>query len=160
MTPHINEGDSLVLQLSQEVSSLLGTGSVVLNSNPITNERKIDTTVLANDGQTVILGGLMEDSLNENDQKVPLLGDIPGLGRLFRSTSNSLTKTHLVVFLRATILRENRQMEAATALKYSAIRAEQLEHSSDDKALPLLPEWQQHLQELQNNGAAKPASKQ
>jgi len=168
VTPHINEGDSLVLQLSQEVSSLLGAGSVVLNSNPITNERKIDTTVLANDGQTVILGGLMEDSLDANDQKVPFLGDIPGLGRLFRSTSNSLTKTHLVVFLRATILRENRQMEAATALKYSAIRAEQLEHSSDDKSLPLLPEWQQHLQELQKNGsdaagtnsAAKPASKQ
>ncbi len=162
VTPHINEGDSLVLQLSQEVSSLLGAGSVLLNNNPITNERKIETTVLANDGQTVILGGLTEDSLNENDQKVPLLGDIPGLGRLFRSSSNSLTKTHLVVFLRATILRENRQMEAATALKYSTIRAEQLEQSTGNtKSLPLLPEWQQHLQELQKgNSAATPASKQ
>ncbi len=171
VTPHINEGDSLVLQLSQEVSSLLGAGSALLNNNPITNERKIDTTVLANDGQTVILGGLMEDSLNKSDQKVPLLGDIPGIGRLFSSTSNSLTKTHLIVFLRATILRENRQMEAATALKYSAIRAEQLEQTAgNNKSLPLLPEWQQHLQELQNEAVqkdtgsktsvAKPAGKQ
>lgn len=157
VTPHINEGDSLVLELSQEVSSLLGAGSVLLNGNPITNERKIETTVLADDGQTVILGGLMEDSLNQNDQRVPLLGDIPGLGRLFRNTSDSTSKTHLVVFLRASIMRENREMEAATAAKYSAIRAEQLERAEGNTTLPLLPEWQQQLQQLQqqqNNGAA------
>lgn len=160
VTPHINEGDSLVLELSQEVSSLLGAGSVLLNGNPITNERLIETTVLADDGQTVILGGLMEDSLNQNDQRVPLLGDIPGLGRLFRSTSNALTKTHLVVFLRASIMRENREMEAATAAKYSAIRAEQLERAGDNTELPLLPEWQQRLQQLQNGGSAPPAPAQ
>ncbi|MES2605181.1 MAG: type II secretion system secretin GspD [Pseudomonadota bacterium] len=153
VTPHINEGDSLVLELSQEVSSLLGAGSVLLNGNPITNERIIETTVLANDGQTVVLGGLMEDSLNQNDQRVPLLGDIPGLGRLFRNTSDSTSKTHLVVFLRASIMRENREMEAATAAKYSAIRAEQLERADGNTALPLLPEWQQQLQLLQQNDA-------
>ena len=162
VTPHINEGDSLVLELSQEVSSLLGAGSVLLNGNPITNERRIETTVLANDGQTVILGGLMEDSLNQNDQRVPLLGDIPGLGRLFRNTSDSTSKTHLVVFLRASIMRENREMEAATAAKYSAIRAEQLERAGGNSALPLLPEWQQRLQQLQQEqqqgGSTTPAA--
>ncbi|HTR00285.1 MAG TPA: type II secretion system secretin GspD [Candidatus Acidoferrum sp.] len=157
VTPHVNEGDSLVLQLSQEVSSLLD-GSTLLNNNPITNERKIDTTVLANDGQTVVLGGLIEDSLNQNNQKVPLLGDIPGIGRLFRSTSDAGSKTHLMVFLRASIMRENRQMEAATALKYSAIRAEQLEKAgSTSQPLPLLPEWQLKLQQLQQGGGSTPA---
>ncbi len=158
VTPHINEGDSLVLELSQEVSSLLGAGSVLLNGNPITNERKIETTVLADDGQTVILGGLMEDSLNQNDQRVPLLGDIPGVGRLFRSTSSALTKTHLVIFLRASIMREDRQMEAATAAKYRAIREEQLQRAGSNEALPLLPEWQERLQQLQNQGGNTPSS--
>ena len=79
VTPHVNEGDSLVLELSQEVSSLLGSGSVLLNGNPITNERIIETTVLTDNGQTVILGGLIEDSLTESNKRVPFLGDIPGL---------------------------------------------------------------------------------
>ncbi len=158
VTPHINEGDSLVLELSQEVSSLLGAGSVLLNGNPITNERKIETTVLADDGQTVILGGLMEDSLNQNDQRAPLLGDIPGVGRLFRSTSSALTKTHLVIFLRASIMREDRQMEAATAAKYRAIREEQLLRAGSNEALPPLPEWQERLQQLQNQGGNTPSS--
>jgi general secretion pathway protein D len=70
VTPHINEGDSLVLELSQEVSSLLGSGSVLLNGNPITNERIIETTVLADNGQTVILGGLIEDSVTQTNQRI------------------------------------------------------------------------------------------
>jgi general secretion pathway protein E len=128
-----------VLELSQEVSSLLGAGSVLLNGNPITNERKIQTTVLADDGQTVILGGLMEDSLNNSQQKVPLLGDIPGLGRLFRSSSNAVTKTHLLVFLRASIMRENREMSEATAAKYRTIRDEQIANSPNVPTIPVLP---------------------
>src|SRR5690606_18922289 len=98
VTPHINEGDSLVLELSQEVSSLLGAGSVLLNGNPITNERRIETTVLADNGQTIVLGGLIEDSVNQNRQRVPLLGNIPGVGRLFRNDSSNQTKTHLLIF--------------------------------------------------------------
>jgi general secretion pathway protein D len=160
VVPHINEGDSLVLELSQEVSSLLGAGSVLLNGNPITNERKIQTTVLADDGQTVILGGLMEDSLNSSQQKVPLLGDIPGLGRLFRSSSNAVTKTHLLVFLRASIMRENREMSDATAAKYRAIRNEQIANSPDVPTIPVLPEWQAEIERLQQQGvqAAPPSS--
>jgi general secretion pathway protein D len=164
VTPHVNEGDSLVLELSQEVSSLLGTGSVLLNSNPITNERIINTTVLANDAQTVILGGLIEDNLSESNQRVPLLGDIPGLGRLFRNDSSTLSKTHLVVFLRATIMRDERALEAATGDKYRVIRDEQLQRvnagvdlGADDE-LPLLPEWEALLRELQERRASAPAA--
>ncbi|MGV3590427.1 MAG: secretin N-terminal domain-containing protein, partial [Gammaproteobacteria bacterium] len=160
VTPHINEGDSLVLELSQEVSSLLGAGSALLNSNPITNERIIETTVLANDAQTVILGGLIEDNLTESNQRVPLLGDIPGVGRLFRNDSSTLSKTHLVVFLRASIMRDERALEAATGDKYRFIRNEQLERIGNgvdfipDDQLPLLPEWEALLRELQQLRAA------
>jgi general secretion pathway protein D len=155
VTPHINEGDSLVLELSQEVSSLLGSGGVLLNGNPITNERIIETTVLTDNAQTVILGGLIEDSLTESNQRVPLLGDIPGLGRLFRNNSSTLSKTHLVVFLRATIMREERELEAATADKYRFIRDEQVQRAASgidfipDGDFPLLPEWEALLRQLQ-----------
>ncbi len=165
VTPHINEGDSLVLELSQEVSSLLGAGSVLLNSNPITNERIIETTVLADNAQTVILGGLIEDSLSETNQRVPFLGDIPGLGRLFRNNSSTVGKTHLVVFLRATIMRDERELEAATGEKYRFIRDEQLQRAENgvdlvpDDELPLLPEWEALLRQLQETRAnAAPAA--
>ncbi len=165
VVPHINEGDSLVLELSQEVSSLLGSGSVLLNGNPITNERIIETTVLTDNGQTVILGGLIEDSLSETNQKVPFLGDIPGLGRLFRNNSSTQNKTHLVVFLRATIMREERALEAATAEKYTFIRDEQVQRAQNgdslipDEAFPMLPEWQELLQQLrETRETAAPAA--
>lgn len=160
VTPHINEGDSLVLELSQEVSSLLGTNGALLNSNPITNERIIETTVLANDAQTVILGGLIEDNLSESNQRVPLLGDIPGLGRLFRNESSTLSKTHLLVFLRATIMRDERALEAATGDKYRFIRDEQQQRVNagvdvvPEDELPLLPEWEALLRELQERRTA------
>lgn len=153
VTPHINEGDSLVLELSQEVSSLLGAGSVLLNGNPITNERLIETTVLADNGQTVVLGGLIEDSVNESRQRVPLLGDIPGIGRLFRSDSSTQSKTHLLIFLRASIMREARVLEEATAEKYRFIRDQQLQQSGAGgvapvEGYPLLPEWELQLRAL------------
>ena len=144
-----------VLELSQEVSSLLGAGSVLLNGNPITNERLIETTVLTDNGQTVILGGLIEDSINQSNQRVPLLGGIPGLGRLFRNDSSTVSKTHLLVFLRATIMREARELEDATAEKYSFIRDEQILRAAQggalvpDASFPLLPEWEALLRELQ-----------
>jgi general secretion pathway protein D len=164
VTPHINEGDSLVLELQQEVSSLLGTNGLLLNSNPITNERIIETTVLANDAQTVILGGLIEDNFSESNQRVPFLGDIPGLGRLFRNESSTLSKTHLLVFLRATIMRDERELEAATGDKYRVIRDEQLQRVNGgvdlvpDDELPLLPEWEALLRELQERRNASSTS--
>lgn len=153
VTPQINEGDSLILAISQEVSNVKGTAS--LNSNVITSERKINTKVLANDGQTIVLGGLIEDNITEEVHKVPLLGDIPILGALFRSTSINVGKKHLLIFLKPTIVRDNREMDRATAAKYRLIRKEQLEEINkgvnlfDDDDLPLLPEWEQQVKLMQ-----------
>lgn len=153
VTPQINEGDSLILEISQEVSNVVPTSEVV-NSNLITSERKIETKILADNGQTIVLGGLIDDQVTEINNKVPLLGDIPVLGALFRSTSTTINKKHLFVFLRSTIVRDKREMDVATGEKYRLIRDKQLERIDyatqlkSDANLPLLPEWQEQLQQL------------
>ena len=151
VTPQINEGDSLILAISQEVSD---AKEAILNGNLITSERKIDTKILADNGQTIVLGGLIKDNVVETQTKVPLLGDIPFIGGLFRSTSTTVGKTHLLVFLRSTIIRDKKQMDGATAIKYRLIRERQLSRIEngvefvDSNTLPLLPEWQQQLEQL------------
>jgi general secretion pathway protein D len=155
VTPHINEGDSLVLEISQEVSSLSGAASVVDASDLITNERKIESKVMADNGQVIVLGGLIKDDIQETAQKVPLLGDIPVVGRLFRSNSSKKTKTNLMVFLRPIIVREGRILTGATGEKYKYIRGEQLQirDRGDDffnkKDLPLLPDWEDQLKRIE-----------
>ncbi|MCR8923236.1 type II secretion system secretin GspD [Dasania sp. GY-MA-18] len=154
VTPQINEGDSLILALSQEVSDAI-PGSAI-NGNLITTERKIDTKILADNGQTIVLGGLIKDNVSETQQKVPLLGDIPFLGALFRSTKTTYGKTHLLVFLRSSIIRDNREMDEVTAIKYKLIRKKQLERIEggvefvDQATMPLLPEWQEQLEQLED----------
>lgn len=150
VTPHINEGDSLVLELEQEVSSLTGTSS----TDVITNQRKIKTSVLAQDGETIVLGGLVKDDVQESVQKVPVLGSIPLLGRLFRSNVTNITKTNLLIFIRPTIIRDSATLVGASAEKYDYIRRlQQGERRSgvdllDDDDLPLLPEWQEQMRKL------------
>ncbi len=162
VTPHINDGDSLVLEIVQEVSSLTGAASTVNAADVITNERKIETKVLADNGQTIVLGGLIQDDVQETETKVPFLGDIPGIGRLFRSNSTSKTKQHLMVFLRPMIVRDGRELNGATGEKYRYMRDLQLRERQQgveflrEDQLPLLPEWQQQLdriRELQNGGS-------
>ena len=155
VTPHINEGDSLVLEISQEVSSLSGAAGDVGASDVITNERKIESKVLADNAQTIVLGGLIKDDVQQGVQKVPLLGDIPVVGRLFRSNSSKRIKTNLMVFLRPVIVREGRQLTGATGEKYRYIRGEQLnvrERGVDflsKRELPLLPEWEEQLKKIE-----------
>ncbi|MDN3638048.1 type II secretion system secretin GspD [Simiduia curdlanivorans] len=119
VTPHINEGNSVVLEIKQEVSSI--AANTVSATDLITNKRTIETKVLASDGEVVVLGGLMQDDVQTGEQKVPLLGDIPFLGRLFRSTSETIVKSNLLVFIRATVLRDDDAMRGATAEKYRYI---------------------------------------
>ena len=151
VTPHVNEGDSIILDIVQEVSSLTGLQA----SDIITNERRIESKVLVRDGDIVVLGGLIEDDVQEKIQKVPLLGDIPGLGRLFRNTSTSVSKKNLLVFIRPTIIRDPSVLEGATAEKYRAIRDEQLKKRERGvdllpiEQLPLLPEWEEQLREAE-----------
>lgn len=152
VTPHINEGDSVVLDISQEVSSLSGLTAVA--SDLITNERKIQTKVLAQDNRVVVLGGLIKDDVQEGNQKVPLLGDIPFLGRLFRSDAVQVTKTNLLIFIRPTIIRDDEQLAGATAEKYRYIREQQLKRKEqgliflDDEEIQVLPEWEEQLRKL------------
>jgi general secretion pathway protein D len=153
VTPHINEGDSVVLDISQEVSSLSGLSAVA--SDLITNERKIQTKVLAQDNRVVVLGGLIKDDVQDGSQKVPLLGDIPLLGRLFRTDAVQVTKTNLLIFIRPTIIRDDQQLAGATAEKYRYIRAQQMKRREqglmflDDDEIPVLPEWQLQLEQLE-----------
>ena len=154
VTPHINEGDAVVLDISQEVSSLSGLSVTNSASDIITNERKIETKVLAIDGQIVVLGGLIKDDVQDAQQKVPLLGDIPYLGRLFRSDAEKVTKQNLMIFIRTTIIRDNEALAGASAEKYRYIRDQQIERKErgltylDDANLPMMDEWKEQLKEL------------
>jgi general secretion pathway protein D len=155
VTPHINEGDSIVLDIEQEVSSLTGLSLSDIATDVITNERKIQTKVLAQDGRVVVLGGLIKDDVQDTSQKVPFLGDIPWLGRLFQNDGVQYTKSNLLVFIRPTIIRDNEQLAGATAEKYRYIREQQALRRErglkflDDETLPLLPEWEAQIQQLE-----------
>ena len=151
VTPQINEGDAVVMDITQEVSSL---GPALIASDIITNERKIETMVLANDGNIVVLGGLVEDKVTDSSEGVPVLSSIPLLGRLFRSDAVEVTKQNLLVFIRPTIIRNDEDLAGATAEKYRFIRDQQMERRErglmflDDGNLPVLPTWEEQIQQL------------
>ena len=125
ITPQINEGSGVKLIIEQETSSISQgvQGAVDL----VTDRRSIRTTVFVEDGSILVLGGLIDDQLREVEQRVPLLGRVPGLGALFRSQSTELKKTNLMVFIRPTILRDSTQAAFETDAKYRYIRDLQLE---------------------------------
>ncbi|KUJ85045.1 type II secretion system protein GspD [Microbulbifer sp. ZGT114] len=105
VTPRVNNNNSVTLDIEQKVENVLpfaegATGA----SDIVTSKREIRTRVLIDDGAILVLGGLIEDQVSENTSKVPLLGDLPGIGRLFRSSSKDVSKTNLMVFLRPKIL--------------------------------------------------------
>jgi len=143
--PQINEGDSVLLEISQEVSSL-DTAASTQSADLITNKRSVTTSVLVEDGQLIVLGGLIDETVNQSEQKVPLLGDIPLMGNLFKSRTSSTEKRNLMLFLQPSILREERSASAYSSRKYSFMRASQLEQNREGIALmpgenvPILPE--------------------
>ena len=124
--PQINEGGAIKLAIRQEVSSIAGP---VSNNNQelILNKREIETTVTVDDGQIIALGGLLDDNERRTIEKIPLLGDLPALGALFRSKSRSRAKTNLVVFIRPTILRSAADARQVAERRYGYVRAQQLE---------------------------------
>jgi general secretion pathway protein D len=152
VTPQINEGDSVVLDIVQEVSSI--SAQILAASDVITNERKIETKVLANDSDILVLGGLVKEDVQDSTQGIPLLSDIPLLGRLFRNDVVSVTKSNLLVFIRPTIIRDDQDLAGATAEKYRFIRDKQLQRRErglmflDDGSLPVLPTWEEQIQQL------------
>ena len=123
--PQINEGNSIRLDIEQEVSSVYGP--LLIGASEIaTNKREIKTVVMVEDTEIIVLGGLISDDVQESERKVPLLGDIPLLGRLFKSTTTSRSKKNLVVFLKPTIVRDVADMQLITNKKYNLLKAEQL----------------------------------
>lgn len=116
--PQVSEGGTVKMEIAQEISAVVDTSQA---AGIITNRRAIDSNVLVDDGQIVVLGGLIEDTVEGGISKVPLLGDIPGLGRLFRYDNRKRVKTNLLIFLRPVVLRSADQAWDVTANRYDYI---------------------------------------
>ena len=132
VTPHVFNGNEVRLDVVQNISNVLPTavgGSTF--ADVVTSKRTIETTVLAGDGETIVLGGLIQDDVTETNRKVPLLGSIPILGNLFKSRTTARVKTNLLVFIRPTIISDSEQATILTNKKYSGI----WELTSDKKKL-------------------------
>jgi general secretion pathway protein D len=135
ITPQINEGDSMLLDISQEISSISQSAANAVDL--ITNQRIVETTVIVDDGEILVLGGLLEDALRESDQRVPVLGSIPVLGALFRSQKTEKIKTNLMIFIRPTILRDAATTAFETNAKYNMIR--EIQRGGQDADIQLMP---------------------
>lgn len=138
--PRINAGDTIRLEVVQEASSIAAT-QLSQATDLITNRRAINTTVLADNGQTIVLGGLTSDDYGQVKSQVPILGDIPILGELFKSRRESRQKRTLFIFLKPTILRNGEDAAAIAKAKYARLRAEELDLDSPSNLLlkPLQP---------------------
>jgi general secretion pathway protein D len=143
--PQISEGGMVRMQIYQEVSS------VVDNTNPagpITNKRAVESTIVVKDGQIAVIGGLLQDSIKDGVQKVPLLGDIPGLGALFRYNTRARSKTNLMIFLRPVVLNNDRNVDSVTRERYNYVLGVQKNSAPEPSVVlpsmppPELPEYQ------------------
>ncbi len=124
--PQIGEGGTVRMTIFQESSSVsdkVAPGTT--NAGPTTNKRQIETNVVVDDGGIIVLGGLIEDRFIENKSKIPLLGDIPGVGALFRSESRTKNRTNLMVFLRPVVLRDAPAGDRLSVDRYEQIRSQQ-----------------------------------
>jgi general secretion pathway protein D len=141
--PQVSEGGSVKMQIYQEISSLRPTTTA---ADVITDKRSIDSTVLVDDGRIIVLGGLIQDSIQVGIDKVPVLGDIPLIGHLFRSEKRNRMKTNLMVFLRPYVLRDGASSDVMTGERYDFIRQKQAEFRMQphfalpDMQMDLLPE--------------------
>lgn len=146
VTPQINEGDAVMLDIQQEVSDVKASSNA---SDLITTKRSIKTKVMVNDGQVLVLGGLINSRTSQTSSKVPLLGDIPLLGRLFKSDATINNKSNLMVFIRPTILRDAATTGQVSGAKYNYMRTQQLQMQQSgvslfpDGALTVMPELKQ-----------------
>jgi general secretion pathway protein D len=134
--PQISEGGTIKLVIYQEVSSVAAPSA----AGPITNMRAIETNVLVDDGSIVVLGGLVQDSVTSSVEKVPILGDIPLLGHLFRFESRKQQKTNLMVFLRPFVVRDETAARTLVIDRYDQMR--KLEESTKQEPHPILPEYE------------------
>lgn len=137
VTPHVHDGNLIRLEVMQEVSEVeqttnIGSGG---SADLITSKRTIETTILADNGEIIVLGGLIRDKITESDSGVPVLKDIPGLGFLFRSKSKKREKQNLMVFLRTTVLSKKEDVTRETQRKYTGIWETQITGKSPSESL-------------------------
>ena len=135
VTPQVAEGSTVKLKAFLEVSSVVPTTANVKSADLITNKRSVENTVLVDDGQIVVIGGLIQDDTKNNDSKVPLLGDIPFIGNLFKYQTRNRDKTNLMIFLRPYVLRDGRAANQITGERYDFIRNEQRVFVEDGKSI-------------------------
>ena len=150
--PQVSEGGAVRMQIYQEVSSVADSS---LSAGLITNKRSLETNVIVDDGQIIVLGGLVEDKASNGIDKVPLLGDIPVVGSLFRSEKRQRTKTNLMVFLRPYVIRDGSASSSIVMDRYDYMRA--VGHENAPKDHWLLPNMQTpDLAPLDAKGTVKP----
>jgi len=143
VTPQINEGNTIKLDIDQEISNL--AASSVATADVITNKRTLKTSVLVEDGEILVLGGLIDDTMRDQEQKIPILGDIPFLGALFRTQTTTKEKQNLMIFMRPKIMRDAAMAAQHTNEKYNYLRAQQIQAGENgfgllrDEKVPLLP---------------------
>jgi len=137
--PQISEGGTVRLQIYQEVSSVVDT-VVPDPAGVTTNKRAVATTVLVDEGQIVVIGGLIQNTVNDGVQKVPVLGDLPLIGGLFRYKTRSYNKTNLMIFLRPTLVRDSKRADAFTGERYDYILGEQ--KKAQPAHDPILPDME------------------
>jgi len=138
VTPQVSEAGAVKLKIFQEVSSVTRDAQLIRSADIITNKRSLESTVLVDDGQIVVLGGLIQEDQQASVDKIPLLGDIPYLGALFKYESRNRKRTNLMVFLRPVVLKDDKSAASLTADRYEYIR-----NLQGDMRLPwnvLLPE--------------------
>lgn len=145
--PQIGENGTVRMTIYQESSSIAGTTAVGTdNAGPTTNKRSIESTIVVDDGQIIVLGGLIEDNYTSSRSKVPLLGDIPFLGALFRSENRSRKRTNLMVFLRPVVMRDQAGSNKISLDRYDFIRGQQLDSQPPQSTIlrinesPVLPQ--------------------
>lgn len=136
--PYINEGSTLRLEVEQEVSDIAPSVTGIDSSDLITNKRALKSTILADDGEIIVIGGLIRDSVRTQRSGIPLLRDIPYLGALFRWSRDTQTKSNLMVFLRPTIVRSKEDLADVSQQRYNALRtlSQPAAHENNSLLLP------------------------
>ena len=139
--PQITEGSAIKMEIFQEVSNVAQRGEA---RDIVTNTRSLSTTIVAENNQMVVLGGLIQDDVSNNEQKVPLLGDVPILGQLFRYKNRTRKKTNLLVFLRPQVIRGPKDMDEPTREKYEYLGrlTDREAFKENEDAQSMLEEWE------------------
>ena len=131
VTPHVHNGSEVRLEVAQQITNVINTpvgGNAF--ADVVTSKRTIETTILAEDRQTIVLGGLIQDDINISNNRVPFVGDIPLFGNLFKARGKQQVKTNLLVFLRPTVLRTQDDAEDLSTSKYNSIWEVEIESTN------------------------------